>query len=419
MLTGEGVVWNKRILVTGGAGFIGSHFVRMARERHPDWQVVNLDLLTYAADLANLAAVMEPGSGAGTESGKGEGSPAGTDAPELGYGQRLVGQDGGHVLVRGDVADGELVGRLFAEFRFDYVVHFAAESHVDRSILDASPFIRTNVEGTRVLLEAAREVGVERFLQVSTDEVYGDRERLEPADEEAALRPSSPYAASKAAADLLALAYRRTYGLPVIITRSCNNYGPHQFPEKLIPLMIWKAAEGEPLPVYGDGQQRREWVYVEDNAEAILRVLEGGRVGEVYNIGSGRPVSNREVVERVCDLVAGRLGRSREAVRGLITSVKDRPGHDRLYVMVSEKVRRELGWEPKTPFEAGLERTVDWYLARRERVRRAVSGDHGHYFEAVYERGWRAAGQPQAQAAPRECGAPAGPRAADDRGLNR
>lgn len=382
------VSWSKRVLLTGGAGFIGSHFVRLVRERHPQWLVVNLDLLTYAADLENLAAVLGPGVEHGPE-------PCGPDAKrgEVPYGERLVGQDGGHVLVRGDVADEELVRRLFDEFRFDFVVHFAAESHVDRSILDAAPFIRTNVDGTRVLLEAAREAGVERFVQVSTDEVYGDREGLGPADEGAALRPSSPYSASKAAADLLALAYHRTYGVPVVITRSCNNYGPNQFPEKLIPLMVWKAAEGQPMPVYGDGQQKREWVYVEDNCEAILRVLEAGRVGEVYNIGSGQPVPNLEVVRWLCDIVADRLGRPREAVRRLITFVKDRPGHDRLYAMVSDGVRRELGWEPKTPFEAGLEKTVDWYLARLERVRRVAAGEHRRYFEAVYERGWRAAGQ--------------------------
>ena len=380
--------WEKRVVVTGGAGFIGSHFVRLVRERHPQWLVANLDLLTYAADLENLAVVLGPGVEHGPE-------PSGPKAKrgEVAYGERLVGQDAGHVLVRGDVADEELVRRLFDEFRFDFVVHFAAESHVDRSILDAAPFIRTNVDGTRVLLEAAREAGVERFVQVSTDEVYGDREGLGPADEGAALRPSSPYSASKAAADLLALAYHRTYGVPVVITRSCNNYGPNQFPEKLIPLMVWKAAEGQPMPVYGDGQQKREWVYVEDNCEAILRVLEAGRVGEVYNIGSGQPVPNLEVVRWLCDIVADRLGRPREAVRRLITFVKDRPGHDRLYAMVSDGVRRELGWEPKTPFEAGLEKTVDWYLARLERVRRVAAGEHRRYFEAVYERGWGAAGQ--------------------------
>ncbi|MEW6047551.1 MAG: dTDP-glucose 4,6-dehydratase [Bacillota bacterium] len=396
----------QRVLVTGGAGFIGSHFVRMVRERHPEWQVVNLDLLTYAASLDNLEAVLgrqergapqvdaRPRTGGGPEAsarrredvappGEGEATAG------LGYGERLVGRDPGHVLVRGDVADGELVGRLFEEFGFELVVHFAAESHVDRSILDAAPFMRTNVEGTRVLLEAARRAGVRRFVQVSTDEVYGDREGLEAADEEAALRPSSPYAASKAAGDLLALAYHRTFGVPAVVTRSCNNYGPHQFPEKLVPLMIWKAAAGEPMPVYGDGRQRREWVFVEDNCEAILRAAEAGRPGAVYNIGTGRAVPNLEMVEAIAQRVAKRLGRPAEAVRGLITFVKDRPGHDRLYAMAGERARRELAWEPRVGLEEGLDRTVEWYLRRLERVRAVVGGEpQRRYYEAVYERGW-------------------------------
>ncbi|WP_324716142.1 dTDP-glucose 4,6-dehydratase [Carboxydochorda subterranea] len=378
------------VLVTGGCGFIGSQFVRLLRRERPAWQVVNLDLMTYAAHLHNLEEVWAGQESRSDDSGAGDALPADGPLQRLDYGKAVSGADPGHVLVRGDVADAALVDRLFTTYRLRYVVHFAAESHVDRSILDPAPFVETNVRGTQVLLEAARRHGVERFVQVSTDEVYGDLEGLPAADEQAPLRPSSPYSASKAAGDLMALAYVRTYGLPAIVTRSSNNYGPHQFPEKLLPLMIWKALRKEPLPVYGDGLQVRDWLWVEDNCRAILAVLERGRPGEVYNIAAGNERSNLEVVGRVCDLVAERTGREPAAVRALVTHVQDRPGHDRRYAMTAAKVQRECGWAPRVSLEEGLARTVDWYLARSRWVERVVSGEWRRYWEAVYERGWSA-----------------------------
>lgn len=266
-----------KLLVTGGAGFIGSNFIRYILREHPEWEIVNLDKLTYAGNLANLKDV--------------------EDNPRYRF-------------VKGDIADRELVQRLFQQEKFDVVVNFAAESHVDRSILDSSPFIETNVKGTQVLLEAAREFEIKKFVQISTDEVYGS---LGPDDppftEENPLLPNSPYSASKAAADLLCRAYHKTYQLPVVITRSSNNYGPYQFPEKLIPLMIINALEDKPLPVYGDGQNIRDWLFVEDNCRAIDLVLQKGRVGEVYNIGGGYEKRNIEVVELICDILTEKLNK--------------------------------------------------------------------------------------------------------------
>jgi len=339
-----------KLLVTGGAGFIGSNFVRCVLRERPDWEVVNLDKLTYSGNLENLRDV--------------------EDHPR-------------YKFVKGDIADRELVDRLFAEEGFDAVANFAAESHVDRSILDPTPFLRTNVQGTQVLLEAARKYKVGLFLQVSTDEVYGSLGETGRFTEESPLLPNSPYAASKAAADLLCRAYHRTYGLPVVITRSSNNYGPYQFPEKLIPLMILNALEGKPLPVYGKGENVRDWLYVEDSCRAIALVLEKGKAGEVYNIGGGEERRNVEVVERICELVARRTGREESEVKALITFVEDRPGHDFRYALSCEKIRK-LGWSPKVPFEVGLERTVDWYMSHREWIQRVLSGEYREYYERVY-----------------------------------
>ena len=341
------------ILVTGGCGFIASHLVR-ALVRRGD-RVVNLDALTYAGDPARLADV--------------EGAP-------------------NYVFVRADIADAEAVERALATHRPQVVVNAAAESHVDRSILDPGPFLRTNVVGTEVLLRAAQRHGVARFVQVSTDEVYGDLEDDEPATEASPLRPSSPYAASKAAADLLCLAYHRTYGLPVVVVRSTNNYGPYQFPEKLIPLVILNALVGRDVPVYGDGLQRRDWLYVEDNCAALLLVLDRGTPGTVYNVGTGEERTNREVVAAVCDLVAHRTGRDPAAVGALIRSVPDRPGHDRRYALRTDRVRFELGWAPRVAFLEGLARTVDWYLDNAAWLTRASGGQFAEYYDAVYRRRW-------------------------------
>jgi len=340
------------ILVTGGCGFIGSHFVRLLCAEE-SFRVVNLDRLTYAGNLENLSDIAS-----------------------------------GFRFVRGDIADRDLVDRLLEEERPWAIVNFAAESHVDRSILDASPFLRTNIGGVHVLLEAIRAVSVKRFLHVSTDEVYGDREGRDAAAEESALCPGSPYAASKASADLLCMAYRRTYDLPIIITRSSNNYGPFQFPEKLIPLCIRNAVAGLQLPVYGDGGQSRDWLHVEDNCRAILAVLKKAQPGSLYNIGAGGERKNLDVVRTICRAVAAQTGQHLEKVESNIEFVADRPGHDRRYALRTEKIRREIGWSASTGFESGLEKTVRWYLGHPEWVARVTSGDYQQYYDLVYARTW-------------------------------
>lgn len=332
-----------RILVTGGAGFIGGNFIRHVLAGG-DHVVANVDCLTYAADPGSLVDL-----------------PAGR-----------------HELSEIDICDRARVDAVFERFRPDAVVHFAAESHVDRSIEDPTAFVRTNVLGTQVMLDAAlawhaRAGDGFRFLHVSTDEVYGS---LGPDDaafsETTPYAPNSPYAASKAAADHLARAWYRTYDLPVVVTNCSNNYGPRQFPEKLIPLMLINALEREPLPVYGDGQQRRDWLFVEDHCAALMRVLEAGRPGQVYNIGGGAEKTNLEVVETLCDLLDARLdGPSR---RDLIEFVTDRPGHDRRYAIDSTRIWEELGWRPAVNFADGLARTVDWYLANRDWWQRIRDG---------------------------------------------
>ena len=336
-----------KLLVTGGAGFIGANYVRMLLERGGD-RVVNLDLLTYAVNLENLAGC--------------EGRPD-------------------YRFVRGDVRDRALLDRLLAEERIEAVVHFAAESHVDRSIDDPREFLDTNILGTQTLLESARRAGVARFLQVSTDEVYGSLGPTGLFTEDSPLAPNSPYAASKAAADLVCRAYHRTYGFPVLVTRCSNNYGPYQFPEKLIPLMIANALEGRPLPVYGDGRNVRDWLYVRDHCEAVDAVLRRGRPGEVYNVGGNNEMQNIQIVRLLLELLG--LDESR------ITFVKDRPGHDRRYAIDATRIRDELGWAPRHRFREGIRATVDWYLANRAWWEKVRSGAYREYYDRLYGAGGR------------------------------
>ncbi len=331
-----------KILVTGGAGFIGSNFVRQMVEEHPDDSIVNLDLLTYAGNLDNLTGL---------------------------EGHEKVR------FVRGDITDLGLLDELFSE-GLDGVVNFAAESHVDRSIEDPARFLQTNVFGTQALLETAQRFGVQRFLQISTDEVYGSLDGTARSNEESPLAPNSPYAASKAAADLLCRAYWKTYGFPVLITRCSNNYGPYQFPEKLIPLFITNALADEPLPVYGDGLYVRDWIYVRDHCRALDRVLRQGRAGEVYNIGADEERTNLEITETIL--------RALDKEVSLIRHVKDRPGHDRRYAIDSSKIRRELDWRPETSFSVGMERTVAWYISNESWWKKIKSGEYRHYYERMY-----------------------------------
>ena len=331
-----------KLLVTGGAGFIGSAFVRLTIAERPDVEAVVLDKLTYAGNLENLASVA--------------GHPR-------------------YRFVKAGIEDQETVEGLLAE-GVDAVVHFAAESHVDRSILSPRPVVETNFMGTFALLEAARRAGLKRFVHVSTDEVYGDLDAPLEASEEFPLRASSPYSASKAGADLLALSYVRTFGLNLSVTRASNNYGPYHFPEKLIPLMITNAFEDKPLPVYGDGQQVRDWLYVEDHCRGIWAVLEKGRAGEVYNIGGNCPLPNLEVVRRILRITG--------KPESLIEWVKDRPGHDRRYALTSGKLERETGWRPLMDFDRGLAATVDWYRANTGWVERVKSGAYRDYYESNY-----------------------------------
>ncbi len=332
-----------RILVTGGAGFIGSALVRMLVAGHPEHSVLNVDKLTYAGNLDNL----EPVTG-----------------------------NSRYRFVQGDIADDALVGQVFTDFAPEAVLHLAAESHVDRSILSPIPVFDTNLRGTFALLEAARKHGIARFVHVSTDEVYGSLEAPEEADEEYPLRPSSPYSATKAGSDLLALSYRTTYKLPVMVTRASNNYGPYQFPEKLIPLMIGNALEDKPLPVYGDGLQVRDWLYVDDHCRGILAVLESGTPGEVYNIGGSKSLPNIEVIKRIL-AVTGKP-------ESLMTTVTDRPGHDRRYALNCDKLKRETGWRRQVEFDAGLAATIAWYQNNRGWMQRVKSGEYQDYYARNY-----------------------------------
>ena len=331
-----------RILITGGCGFIGSNFVRHFLNSHPESEVTVLDLLTYAGNLANLADL--------------------ADNPRL-------------VFIKGDIADRTAVEAALRS-GFEVVVNFAAESHVDRSILDAAPFIHTNVVGTQVLLEIALECEVPRFVQISTDEVYGSLGPSGKFTEDSPLRPNSPYSASKAAADLLVRAYARTHDLPAIILRSSNAFGPYQFPEKLIPLMISNALAERPLPVYGDGLNVRDWIYVDDLCEAIAAVLLGGVLGEVYNVGGAGEETNIAVVEQILTLT--------QAPRSLIRFVEDRPGHDRRYAMDFSKLSDALGWQPKWSFGEALRATVDWYEGNAAWVESIRGGEYLEYYDKQY-----------------------------------
>ncbi len=331
-----------RILVTGGCGFIGSNFIRHVLKARPGARVVNLDALTYAGNPENLADV--------------EGDP-------------------GYRFVKGSIVDGDLVDRLAGEGA-DAVLNFAAESHVDRSLYGPVEFVRTNVQGTAVLLEAARRRGVRRFVQVSTDEVYGSLPPEGVFTEATPLHPNNPYSATKAAADHLALAYARTFGTDAVVTRSSNNYGPFQHPEKFIPLFATNAMEGRECPLYGDGLHVRDWLNVGDNCRGILAALEKGRAGEVYNLGGGNERPNLDVARAILKL-AGRP-------ESLLRPVPDRPGHDRRYALDSSKARRELGWAPEIPFDRGLEETVAWYRANGSWAARVKSGEYRQYYERHY-----------------------------------
>lgn len=347
----------KNILVTGGAGFIGSNFVQYILDQEDDIRLVNLDLLTYAGNLENLAAYED---------------------------------DPRYHFVKGDIRDRALLHELFAQYDIDTVVHFAAESHVDRSITEPEVFLTTNILGTQALLDAAKAYWKTepdnkysreyrenvRYLQVSTDEVYGALGKSGMFTETTPVAPNSPYSASKASADMMVRAYHQTFGLPVNITRCSNNYGPYQFPEKLIPLMIHNTETDKPLPVYGDGMQIRDWLHVKDHCAAIWTVLKKGQIGEVYNVGGNNEKANIEIVK----LILQSLGKGEE----LITYVQDRPGHDRRYAIDNTKITTELGWKPQYTFEQGISETIDWYQNHREWLERIVSGAYESYYEKMY-----------------------------------
>ncbi|MCM3493401.1 dTDP-glucose 4,6-dehydratase [Paenibacillus lactis] len=331
-----------KLLVTGGAGFIGSNFVLYMLEQYPDYQIINVDALTYAGNLENLKSI--------------------EDNPN-------------HTFVKVDITDSKAIDELVGQ-GVDVVVNFAAESHVDRSILEPDIFVKTNVLGTQVLLDAARKYSIKKFVQVSTDEVYGTLGETGLFSETTPLAPNSPYSASKAGGDLLVRAYHETFGLPVNITRCSNNYGPYQFPEKLIPLMISKALANESLPIYGDGLNVRDWLYVEDHCSAIDLVIHQGRNGEVYNIGGNNERTNMQIVKTILH----ELGKP----ESLITHVKDRPGHDRRYGIDPTKTMTELGWKPKHSFETGIKETIQWYLDNKDWWTRIQSGAYQEYYAKQY-----------------------------------
>ena len=361
---------NKTMLVTGGAGFIGSNFIRYVFERTGfKGKIVNLDKLTYAGNPENLADIRKK------------------------YGGR-------YVFVKGDICDFKLLGQLFKKHRFDVVAHFAAESHVDRSIFGPKDFMETNIHGTFALLETARQAWLaapggaagRRFHHVSTDEVYGSLGKTGKFKETTPYDPRSPYSSSKAASDHLVRAYFHTYGLPVTISNCSNNYGPYHFPEKLIPLIILNALEGKPLPVYGDGLQVRDWLYVEDHCAAIWRIINKGRAGETYNVGGACEMYNIDVVKGICACLekfspsVGNAALGGKKYLGLVTYVKDRPGHDRRYAIDFSKIKRELGWSPSVTFKEGLIRTVVWYLANGKWVRSVRTGAYRKWIDKNYKR---------------------------------
>jgi dTDP-glucose 4,6-dehydratase len=352
---------NRRILVTGGCGFIGANFVRLLLADYPGWRVINLDKLTYAGNLQNLEGIEESEQ---------------------------------YRFVKADICDKKAMEQLFVQEQIDFVVHFAAESHVDRSITGPAAFIQTNIVGTFTLLEAARKTwlggewkgNAPRFLHVSTDEVYGSLGTTGMFTETTPFDPRSPYSASKASSDHLVNAYLHTYDLPVLITNCSNNYGPYQFPEKLIPLVFHNAMTGKELPIYGDGKYVRDWLYVKDHCEAIVEVLTKGEIGQSYNIGGNNEKQNLEVVTLICDTLDKKIGLPESGAprRNLITFVKDRPGHDRRYAIDASFIKEQLGWEPKLSFEEGIEKTVGWYLSNQEWVASVIDGSYQKYYEKMY-----------------------------------
>jgi dTDP-glucose 4,6-dehydratase len=331
-----------KVFITGGAGFIGSNFIRYVLGLNQGYNLVNYDSLTYAGNLENLASI--------------------ADNPRYSF-------------FKGDICDAGAVEAAMAGC--EAVVHFAAESHVDRSIYEPAPVIQTNITGTFILLQVARKLQIKRFVHVSTDEVYGDMPPGGFADENTSLAPSSPYSASKASSDLLVRSYVRTFEFPALITRSSNNYGPYQFPEKFLPLMITNALDGKPLPIYGDGKQQRDWLHVEDNCRGVLAVLERGRIGEVYNIGGLDIEENLTIARRLLQMVG--------KPESLLSYVKDRPGHDRRYALNCEKMERELGWKPAIPLNDGLRRTIDWYKLNTKWIEGVRGGEYRAYYEKYYE----------------------------------
>lgn len=331
-----------KLLITGGAGFIGSNFVMYMLQQHPDYQIINIDALTYAGNLENL---------------------------------KSIEQNPNHTFVKADITDAQVIDQLMQQ-GIDIIVNFAAESHVDRSILEPEVFIKANVLGTQVLLDAARKYGVSKFVQVSTDEVYGSLGETGLFTEETPLQPNSPYSASKAGGDLLVRAYHETFGLPVNITRCSNNYGPYQFPEKLIPLMISRALNDQQLPVYGDGLNIRDWLYVEDHCSAIDLVIHNGKLGEVYNIGGNNERTNVHIVKTILAELS--------KPESLISYVEDRPGHDRRYGIDPTKTMNELGWKPEYNFETGIKQTIQWYLANKEWWMHIQSGAYQEYYNKQY-----------------------------------